>query len=227
MRDEQEAFLKNLDMRFSSVSREIWTLEAYLQSIERQIDALADIEYAMAQRYLVENNLLDDEYERDSAFEEANDKVEYVIPRLLRNSQVIFLWSVYESAVNDIASYITSKRYVKPKVTDIGGLGKLKEYFKLVLEFDLFTDEQTYIVFREFVMLRNIIAHQNGRIDNMKADNPRRKPILELVKLDKGVSLEPSTDSILLSSDYIKRITSEIIASLKDLMSRVKAEFPK
>ena len=78
--------------------------------------------------------------------------------------------------------------------------------------------------FRKFYLLRNAIAHGNGRLDNIK--NPEnRKTILEWE--NENTEITTAGGNIVCSPDFIKKTYSVVFEFLQNITERVKEEYPQ
>ena len=156
-----------IDFRLFNASLELQILETYLELIENQIrQSVEEAEQERKSQYF-------DDYVEWQIFNQALDwKVEFVLPRILRNSFLFSLFVVYETVVTEVAHHLQKRKSVTRTIDDVNErafLERAKEYYKKDLGFDLWTSDERWKRLRILSSLRNSIAHSNGRVSMTKS----------------------------------------------------------
>jgi hypothetical protein len=168
--------------------------------------------------------VIDDPDELDQIHTEHWVLMSEIIPRFFRNPLILSLYGIYESAILDIASYLKTKKGLVVKMKDLRGnfLKRARMYFDHILNFPLCPDAQTWEDLETFALMRNAIAHSNGRLDALKENT--RKKIVELERADIGISTLPHC--LLISGDYLRKTYTLVDGMLTELVKRVSLEYP-
>ena len=190
--------------------QELRTLEEHLKLIEEQISRSrrnAQCELEVNTRGLSHNdwseyNLLRREYEYH---------VNCFLPRALRGPFLVTLFSVYESAVREVAD-LTRGQKIPPG--DIRGdfLEWAKKYYKEHIPFELSGDNERWMRLRILYDLRNAIAHANGRLEMIVEKKG------EKILKQEGVKKE--FDFIVVSRTFLRETFTMVKEELKDLLVR-------
>src|SRR5437762_1011742 len=94
-----------------------------------------------------------------------------VLPRLYRSPVLVHLWAVFESAVIEIARYIREQDQHALTVDDLRGTNdfeRSQKYYEHVLRFPLIEIEGIKEQLNMLLLVRNGIAHCNGRVEAIK-----------------------------------------------------------
>ena len=148
-------------------------------------------------------------------------QMEFMFPRAMRGAFLISLFAVYESAVTDIAGLIQKRMRKECSLSDIGEgdfLDRAKTYYKDVLQFKLFENNQAWERLKIFLVLRNVYAHANGHIDMAKRRDMER--IRGWAK--KGIGIEEYGGYIIVSGDFVEKTFELVKSDLEDLIERYK-----
>ena len=203
-----------IDFRLIEVSIGLSTLEVHLKRIEEQIEQRKkEIELELEK---AAQRLRDDYAEWDIIRQELEIETEFSLPHILRGPFLVTLFSVYESAVKEIAGLIQKKQGQQIGIDDLKGdlLKRAKRYYKHILGFELSLNNERWKRVVVLSDLRNAIAHTNGRLD-MISSTTRRK-ILRL----EGVSDE--IGFVILSGDFLRETFAIAKDELEDLIARYK-----
>ena len=149
-----------------------------------------------------------------------------MLPRYFRNPIVVTLWAIFESAIIEIAKEIKDQQNLPIKLDDIRGdfLKRTNKYFNHIIKFPIDVRGSSWKHFRKFYLLRNAIAHGNGRLDNIK--NPEdRKTILEWESENTGIATIGG--NIVCSPDFIRQTYSVVLDFLGNMAERIKAKYPQ
>jgi hypothetical protein len=133
---------------------------------------------------------------------------------------LVSLYAIYESAVTEIASLIQKQKSITISINDLRNdfLDRAKKYFKNILYFELCPVKIVWQRIAMLSVLRNAIAHANGRIEMLKPEIKRK--IISWEKQKVGISL---IDGFVIIEESFLRNTLELVsASLNDLIERYK-----
>lgn len=206
----------NTDFTLLLVSIELDTLREHLELIEQQAKwAQNDAE----SRFQADMEKLPsfDEAEWGMLRQEYNYRVDFVIPRVLRNPFLVSLFAVYETTVLEIAGLIQKKQNVRIPLNDLKGdlLERAKKYYSEILQFELSKSNVSWERLALLSDLRNVIAHTNGRIDTI-ADSKRER-------LLKSKGVYDWLDFVLVDEAFLKETYALVKDEIEALMERYKA----
>ena len=214
--------LGQFDFRFIEIFHELYALEDYINSIESQLPDLIEKEKEKVYQNRPKNN--PNEWQQKE--QELYELIEDVLPRYFRNPIVVTLWAIFESAIIEIAKEIKEQQSLPIKLDDIRGdfLKRTNKYFNHIIKFPIDVRGSSWQHFRKFYLLRNAIAHGNGRLDNIK-NSEDRKTILEWESENTGIATMGG--NIVCSSDLIRETYSVVLDFLGNMAERVKAQYPQ
>ena len=208
--------LMMIDWRLVEAIYELRVLEKHLDLLEQQINHLGEQERLATEAKLQTA----DEVERDEVHRLHYEFVDVILPRLLRGPFMVSLWAVYESTVTEIASHIKEDRGLALGLEDIRGgdfLSRAKKYYEHILNFTLCSD-QTWERLRILSVLRNSVAHGNGRIEMLKSNY--QKIIKNWARQMDGISIR--SEYLVVSGPFLRDTLSVVKNSLEDLIERYK-----
>lgn len=210
------------DLRFVEIFHELYALEDYINSIESQLPDLIEKEKEKAYQRRPENDPIEWQQKEQALYE----LIEDVLPRYFRNPIVVTLWAIFESAIIEIAKEIQAQQNLPVNLDDIRGdfLKRTNKYFNHIIKFPIDVRGSSWQHFCKFYLLRNAIAHGNGRLDNIK--NPEnRKIILEWE--NENTEITTAGGNIVCSPDFIRKIYSVVFEFLRNITERVKVKYPQ
>ncbi len=183
--------LLNIDLRFVEVLYELNATERYISLFEGQLPILVKQEEDKALDRIREERLDMDDGETDLIRQELYDLTENVLPRFFRNAILVTLWSIFESAMIDIANELQSAQQRALGIDDIKGdfLERTNKYFRHIVNFPLNVSGKEWQRINMLKVLRNAIAHCNGRFENITKDKDK-KEIRKWEKANIGISVE-------------------------------------
>ena len=153
--------IPGIDFRFFAIAQELGSLKDYFRTTEQQLPLLAE----NAQEQLFQELAPDEDSHSDiSRF--AHRFAEDVLPRFFRSPILVALWAIYESGTNEIACYLQQQGGQRLGLRDIKGnseFDRIDKYFERVLGLPLITDTPAREHIELLLLLRNAIAHGNGR----------------------------------------------------------------
>lgn len=154
------------DFRFVGIFHELYALEDYINSVESQLPDLIEKEKEKAYQSRPENDPIEWQQNEQALYE----LIEEVLPRYFRNPIVVTLWAIFESAIIEIAKEIKEQQSLPITLDDIRGdfLERTNKYFNHIIKVPIDVRGSSWQQFRKLYLLRNAIAHGNGRLDNIK-----------------------------------------------------------
>jgi hypothetical protein len=207
-----------VDFRFIEIEYEIWALQEYFATTERQLPVLIEQE---RKRIREELKNADDET-WDLVHQELYDLTENVLPRFFRAPIVVALWAIYESGTTEVANYLQKAGGHNLGLRDLKGKNTLdtaRKYFDNILKFPLYTDESVKEQFEMLLILRNAIAHGNGRKDAVNENYWKKIQIWE----NEGKGISSVGDYLAFSSSFVEEMLKVVSNSLRDLIGRTRA----
>jgi len=131
---------------------------------------------------------------------------------------------IFESAITEIAEELKKKQDQSLGLNDIRGdfLTRSKNYFTDVLKFPFLRDNQEWQGLRRIMTLRNVIAHENGRIEGVKGDVVNK--INEWEQAGIGLSIE--MDRLMLSEKFLRDSSNLISQVVREVIKRVEEAYP-
>lgn len=214
-----------VDLQFVEIEYELWALGEYLNALEQQITFLTDQKRVQTYADLQTQKLDRHDPEVDLAFQELSELTESVLPRYFRGPFLVTLWAVYEAAITQIATYLQGYEDQALALKDIRGhtfLERASKYFGHVVAVPLHSSDHVAARLEMLVVLRNAVAHGNGRLGAVNKEAQRK--IEQWSQQNEGVS---ETNGFLLLSDEFLRNSCQLVdESLRDLLMRVR-ELPR
>jgi hypothetical protein len=218
-----------IDVTFCSIRYELAVLEHYMIAVEQQIPSIKQAAY---EEMTARPQLLGGEVD-DADLWLASDEVQHfsesVAPRLLRGSVLVALWAVYESAISEIANHLMRQLGITVSLADLladmpgcNEFNKMLYCYKRKLRMPLVIDPVTQREINVLNLMRNALAHANGRLSAIKVDDQTR--IQRIIRKDLGVSVA-APGTLLFSADYVCSAFHLVSGSLNELMKRVHPKF--
>jgi hypothetical protein len=213
----------DLDFRFTENYYELYALGDFRIVLEKQLAAVIINEQERFEIELGKQKW--DEIELDQIRQAMNDRVYELLPRYFRSPFLVTLWSIVETSITEVAKYLQIKKNKKLSLKDIKGknfIDQSDKYYRHILEFTLFQNTNILNQLDMLRILRNTIAHCNGRIDAIKEN--------DLIKIKtfrqsyQGIDIY--SNSIIFSDNFLKETYDVIKSGIFDLLDRAKTEFP-
>ena len=174
------------------------------------IEELADREYPSAEEIFdsITENLkslspCEHSYFADLADNAHDEHHKVRLPRIIYNPFLVSLYTVYESAVTQIASLIQKK---KGQICSLDGvrsgdfLDRAKKYYQNVLTFELCKNNQSWERLKILAELRHTIAHANGHLEMVKESKKRK--IEQWI--ENGIGIEDYDGDIVVTRSFVK-----------------------
>ena len=202
-------------LRLIDVSLELSILKEQLRLIEEQIEQGSQ----KAESELVTHRLAlppDDEDEWFLLAQLRDFQIEVVLPRILRGPFLVTLFSVYESSVTEVAGLIQEKQGMRISLDDLKGdlLKRAKKYYKDVLNFKLYASNVNWTRLKKLSLLRNAIAHSNGRMNMISARTGETILGIEGVNGESGY--------VIVDGALLRKAFALVNDELEDLMARYR-----
>jgi hypothetical protein len=209
-----------IDFRLFDVSMELYALEEHYKLIEKQILHLNHLEHKALAEYREKNGLTPDDPDWDIARQEFDHKVEFLFPRFFWGPFIVSLYAVFEASVMEIAILMQKTMNQGIAINDLRGdfLEKAKKYYKHVLDFELYNNDNDWQHIKFLTDIRHAIAHANGRMDRL--NDKVRKKIIKLEKQNIGVSTY--YDYVMVDSNFSWKAFSAVKSILENLVSCYK-----
>lgn len=208
--------IPGIDFRFFEIAQELGSLKDYFRTTEQQLPVLAE----HAQEQLFEELGADEDSYRDVSWF-AHRFAEDVLPRFFRSPILVALWAIYESGTNEIADYLQKQGGHALGLRDIKGkseFDRINKYFQRVLGLTLITDTSAREHIELLLLLRNAIAHGNGR------EGPVKPVYWNKIKSWERRVEGLSTDYgyVTFSGAFVAEMLTIVGNSLDDLIERAK-----
>ena len=210
------------DLRFVEIFHELYALEDFINTIELQLPKLIEKEKEKAHQ----NRPKNDPFESQQRENELYELIEDVLPRYFRNPIVVTLWAIFESAIIEIAKEIKDQINTAIKLDDIKGnfLKRTNKYFNHIIKFPIDVEGNSWEQLCNFYILRNAIAHGNGRLDNIKNPNDRKA----ILKWEEETSdIHTLGGNIVCSPEFIKQTYSVVFKFLQEITDELKSKYPQ
>jgi len=212
--------IDTIDFRLLEIDLELYGLKYHLDLLEKQIKNIQAYDRLSLENRIKKLGLVPDDADWQLAHNALEDTTEFFIPRIFRASFIISLYAVYESAVTEIAELIRKKKGIEISINDLRNdfLNRADKYFKDVLHFQLCPDKRAGQRINVLSVIRNAVAHANGRIGMLKPGQKRK--ITNYEKQNIGIS--SLNDFLVIEEAFLRETLSLVDASLNDLVARYK-----
>lgn len=220
-----EVKLPDFDFRFVELFHELYALEEYMESVKSQLPDLIKKEEKKAYDSLREKGYEDDPIERQQVQQQLYELIEEVLPRYFLGPILITLWAIFESAILEVAKEVKDQQSHMISISDINGdfLERTNKYFNHILQLPINTRDKAWQHLRMLYVLRNALAHANGRLDNIKREEDKKK-IKQWAK--KGIGIEHYSGSLVFTAEFVKDTYSIVFEVIKKLTDQVTTKYP-
>jgi hypothetical protein len=209
-----------LDFRFNEIEAELSVILDHAEAVERQLPAIAKSERERLEEGL--EGLDPDEWYGTKQW--IDEFAEEVLPRLYRSPVIVELWAVFEAAIVEISKYLKEKGGHSLDVDDLRGSNdyeRAQKYYADVLGFRLMEIEGVKEKLDTLLLVRNVIAHCNGRVEAIKP--ARLQKISRWEKEQGGIVVGFYYVSV--TEEFIKNMARAVKTTLDDLIKRVKEKY--
>jgi hypothetical protein len=210
-----------LDFRYIDIEHELWAISEYFRATERLLPILAEQERKRVFEEW-EGGKKTDEDNWELILQELYELTVNLLPRFFRSPILVSLWAIYESAASQIANDLQQRGSYALRLRDIKGdnsFDSLQKYYAHVLHFELFREKSTADILEMLLVLRNAIAHGNGRKDAVNENYWRKIQVWQ--KSGKGILADD--DYLTYTPQFIEEMLNVVNESLSDLIIRAKA----
>lgn len=145
-----------------------------------------------------------------------------VLPRLYRSPILIQLWATFESGLIEVGDYIRSKDNHSLAVGDLRANNDFEraiKYYDHVLHFPLIQIDGLQQSLEMLSLVRNAIAHCNGRIGMIKPATIQKFRRWE----DRGISV--GVEYLGFTADFVGTMAVAVQQALNDLITRVRDKY--
>jgi len=212
--------LPTFDFRLIEIESEIFALEDHLNFIEEHIKNKEAFERRLSEKRIKKLAFNPDDPEWQEEQSNLDYIVEFLLPRSFRGPFLVSLYTVYESAVIEIAALIQKQKGIVISINDLRGdfLDRAKKYFKDVIDYQLYTNKLTWDRITILSVLRNAIAHANGRIEMLNKGTKQKITNWEKQK----VGISSMSGFVVLEEGFLRDTLGLVSESLNDLVERYK-----
>ena len=150
-----------------------------------------------------------------------DDRVEFQLPRIFYYPFLVSLYTVYESAVTEIANLIQEKSGQKDSLADIKGkdfLDRANKYYRGAIGYELSQNNQSWERMRILTEIRHAITHANGHLELVREG--KRKQIKKWIEQDIGI--EEYYGDIIVSGGFVRETYEMVQGELENLIERFK-----
>jgi hypothetical protein len=206
------------DTRFLDLFYELYALEELIAIFESQLTDLIG----------KEEEKLSNSFKKKETFEifRFYTLIQRTLPRYYWGQVLLTLWAIFESGLIEIAKEVKDQQNQIIKLNDIRGnvLERSNKYFNHIVKTPINTKDESWRHLKMFCVLRNVLAHTNGRVENLVNEKDINK-IKIWAKDDIGVAL---TSGVLeFTSDFVKKTYSVVFRVTKDLADLVITKYPE
>ena len=147
--------------------------------------------------------------------------VEFRLPRILYYPFLVSLYTVYESAVKEIADLIQEKNGKNESLANTRGkdfLDQANKYYRGTIEYELSQNNQSWERIRILTGIRHAVAHANGHLELVREG--KRKQIKKWIEQDIGI--EDYYGDIIISGAFVRETYEMVKDDLESLIERFK-----
>ena len=161
----------SIAFRLIGISSDLDILKAHLEHIEEQEEQWLQLAKDIRDD-LVGNLSSYSQDDRQGRWQFAqgvyDDYVEFRLPRILYYPFLVSLYTVYESAVTEIANLIQEKNGKNESLANIKGkdfLDRANKYYRGAIGYELSQNKQSRERIRVLTEIRHAVAHANGHLE--------------------------------------------------------------
>ena len=211
-----------IDLRFAGLAWELESLGMFREKLEELLVYQQQQEEIRLQRKCA---ALEDPADKQIEGQLFDALIEETMPRFFRGPYLVALWATLEAGIQELADYIAKIKKLPLALADVHARTqneKWKKYFDRLAAFPLDLRDETWSKLDELRIVRNVLAHVNGRIDRAKQEDQKR--VAKWCSENRGLDIYSDTLSI--SAVYAQSAHLLVSDVLSSLIERVRAEFP-
>ena len=209
------------DLRTLPVESQAAALKEHRRLAEEVIDSLASQRMAASSERMAEEGVEPSDPEWDMMVGDLEYEIKYQLPRFFRGPHLLMLWAAYEASVREIAEHIRdlkSSEFSVLVLDDMAGdpLRKAVNYYRHILQFDLYAEEGAWQKIRMLQDLRHVLIHASGRTDRIKPSLLKKLRGWE----EAGVGVCTHYDHLTVSKELMASLSEAVTSELKSLTAR-------
>lgn len=211
-----------IEVEYLEICLKLDSFGIFIDRFEKSLKYLTDQEILRTSHSL---RKLRDITDITTAQYDLEDFVNHIIPLFFRNSSLVSLWAIYESAIIVVADHLQRKNHKSQKLKKfrenerMSLLDRAYDYFQQVLKVKLYSDDHQERL-DQIRVLRNAIAHCNGRLEDVGEDN--KKKFKEWMKQNIGINIYHG--DLLISESFLRKTYLIVKKSLCDLIKCVSSQ---
>lgn len=218
---EEIMTLVNIDLRFLESEYPLTAIGNLIEAVDQQMPSIIQQEVRRIEEKYRDETKNDPEKASDIFM--LDTFVDEDFPRFFYGSMLVTLYGIFEAATMDAMQHIQGQKGHSKDIRDVPGdnyLSKVKKYFSTELEFVF--EEESWNRLEMLRILRNALAHANGRLEFLK--RRIRCRIENMAKQKIGVSI--SSGNIIISKDFLMESHVSVSKSVRALVAIVKEAYP-
>jgi len=186
-------------LSFIEIKIDISSIEDHFKKNSNEVKELDKKIKEETTKYIKENDL--DEIERDVEYQIADFNLEEIYPKVYWYPFIISVWSILESSYLKLATEISKELKLSDNInaTNGGIFKKIETYYPSKLKMHYAPKNINWDDILYLYLLRNTIAHCNGRLDRARA-----RDVNKIKKDIHKYEIEIINDCLIISDDYIK-----------------------
>jgi len=209
-----------VDLRFVEVGYELMILSEYVKLLDANLPAIIEAE---KKKIWIDLDRGED-VDRSTGHHLEDRLTEGVSTRFLTGAVIMATWAIYEATVERMADYVRDAKKVSLKMNHLRGsfLQRARRYHDDVLKFELHSTGADWQRLERLAELRHVLAHANGRLWDVPADDLRRMD--PWLKNTPGLTIVDD-EYLVVSLDFAREALEFVDGLLRDLVDRVRKTF--
>ncbi len=165
--------------------------------------------------------------DRDHVYEYYGDdlwRMNEVFPSIHRESMLITIFSILENQLNFICKELAPRAKCDIGLAELGarGIDRCKVYLKRVVGVSFPSGSKYWRDIKMFQNLRNIIVHNNSRLDN---NGKGHKAIKDYIRKSKYLGLD-DRNTIQIKEGFLLLVIDSVSGLFRDILLQVSEKFP-
>lgn len=148
----------------------------------------------------------------------------YDLPRIIRMPYIVTIYTLFENSVTQLLKYAQNRENKQLELKDINAKDlpqKCNKYMKHVLNYNFHLDDNFLNEINILNRVRNCIAHTNGSIEALTAENA--KFLEQIAKQKNGISI--TSNQLDVSHTFILEFLQIIEEAVKNLMRYIEYRY--